>query len=86
MSYAKNLKVTAPAKVVAIRILGILALSLAGAGLAQANQHLTREQVQAELIEAQRNGDIIEPWTQKKLNELYPSEYATKPADQAKNQ
>jgi hypothetical protein len=85
MSYAKNLKVTAPAKVAAIRILGILALSLAGAGLAQANQHPTREQVQAELIEAQRTGDIVEPWTQLKLNELFPSEYPAKPAE-AKNQ
>jgi hypothetical protein len=84
MSYAPNVKTSAPAKIAAIRILGILALSLAGAGLAQANQHLTREQVQAEMIQAQRTGDIVEPWTQKKLNELYPSEYPTKAVTEEK--
>jgi hypothetical protein len=83
MSYASNLKINAPAKVAAIRILGIVALSLAGAGLAQASQHVTREQVQAELIEAERTGDIVEPWTQMKLNELFPSEYQAKPSAQA---
>jgi UDP-glucose 6-dehydrogenase len=37
---------------------------------------MTREQVRAELIEAQRTGDIVVPWTgNKKLNELYPNQY-----------
>jgi hypothetical protein len=85
MSYASSLNTNVSTKVAAIRVLGILALSLAGAGLAQANQHVTREQVQAETAEAVRTGDIVEPWTQMKLNELYPSQYPAKPVE-AKNQ
>jgi hypothetical protein len=86
VSFASNLKTTAPAMVAASRILGVLALSLAGAGLAQADQHLTRAQVKAQVAEAERTGDMVEPWTKMKLNELYPSEYPTKPTVQAKDQ
>jgi hypothetical protein len=39
-------------------------------------QAKTREQVKAELAEAQRTGDIIaDGESGKKLNELYPSRY-----------
>lgn len=43
----------------------------------------TRAQVQAELLEAQRTGDILAPGdTGKRLNELYPGRYPAKPAAQ----
>ena len=38
----------------------------------------SRAQVQAELRDAQRTGDIMDSETGKKLNELNPSRYATK--------
>lgn len=39
----------------------------------------TREQVRAELLEAQRTGDIISAGeTSQKLNELYPNRYPKK--------
>ena len=41
-------------------------------------QGITRAQVQAELIEAQRTGNILDGHTGKMLNELYPSLYPTK--------
>jgi hypothetical protein len=57
------------------RTLGILALLFASAALARADEGVSRTQVQAQLVEAQRNGDIVDPWTKRKLNELYPSDY-----------
>jgi hypothetical protein len=46
-------------------------------------QGKTRAQVLAELVEAQRTGDIVaDSETGKKLNELYPSQYPAKPAVQ----
>ena len=44
----------------------------------------TRAQVQAEYQEAVRTGDIVEPITGQKLNELYPAAYPAKPAAVAK--
>ena len=81
MSYQNYFRITAPAKSVASRIFGVLAISLASAGIAHAASGMTREQVQAQLIAAERSGDIVEPWTQEKLNELYPWEYRRKAAD-----
>lgn len=37
---------------------------------------LTREQVKAETAEAIRTGDIVDPETQLKLNQLFPGAYA----------
>jgi hypothetical protein len=78
MSYENDFQITAPAKAMASRIFGVLAISLASAGIAHAAPGMTREQVQEQLIAAERTGDIVEPWTQEKLNELYPSEYRGK--------
>jgi hypothetical protein len=86
MSFAINRKTTAPAKAAAIRLLGILAVSLASAGIAHAAPGLTRAQVQAQLVAAERTGDIVEPWTQLKLNDLYASDYPAKAAASASNQ
>jgi hypothetical protein len=83
MSYENDFQITAPAKAVASQIFGVLAISLASAGIAHAAQGMTREQVQAQLIAAERTGNIVEPWTQEKLNELYPSEYQGKVANTA---
>jgi hypothetical protein len=54
-----------------------LTLSTLAAGYASAaDAPKTREQVRAELIEAQRTGDILAQGNSgKKLNELYPSRY-----------
>ena len=41
----------------------------------QAAQAVTRDQVLAELKEAQRNGDLLDGKTGKRLNELYPNRY-----------
>lgn len=59
-----------------------LTLSTLAAGYANAaDVGKTREQVRAELIEAQRTGDIVAPGESgKKLNELYPSRYPAKVA------
>jgi len=83
MSHESNCQIITPAKAIS-RILGVLAISLASAGIAHAAQGMTREQVQAQLIAAERTGDIVEPWTQEKLNELNPSEYPGKAADTAR--
>jgi hypothetical protein len=42
----------------------------------------TKQQVLAELIEAQRTGDITDGRTGKKLNELFPGSYPAKPVTQ----
>jgi uridine phosphorylase len=66
------------------QLLSSIALSLAAlsAGTAFAAQPaaLTREQVTAELVEAQRTGDIVvvQGSTMKKLNEFYPGNYPAK--------
>ena len=56
----------------------------AGSALAQEQDMSapkTRAQVQAELLEAQRTGDILAYGnSSKKLNELYPGRYPAKPA------
>ncbi len=54
--------------------LAALALSITVSGLAHADG-LTRAQVKAELAEAQRTGDITDPATGMKLNQLFPSAY-----------
>ena len=55
--------------------LTVSAAAIAFAGAAHADNTLTREQVKAELREAQRNGDIIDIETGKKPNEVNPSAY-----------
>lgn len=57
-----------------------LTLSTLAAGYASAaDAPKTRAQVHAELIEAQRTGDIVAHGNSgKKLNELYPSQYPVK--------
>ncbi len=52
-----------------------LTLSLALSSVAQADTGLTREQVKAELVRAQRNGDLIDYETGLKQNQLFPSAY-----------
>jgi hypothetical protein len=58
----------------------VLAALAAGNTLAaDATGAKTRDQVRAELAEAQRTGDILAPGDSgKKLNELYPSRYPAK--------
>jgi hypothetical protein len=60
-------------------IAGGLVILAAGTASAQdaGSQQKTRSQVQAELVQAQQTGDISEPWTGKKLNELYPARYTS---------
>jgi hypothetical protein len=62
-----------------------LTLSTLAAGYASAaDAPKTREQVRAELIEAQRTGDILAQGNSgKKLNELYPSRYPATAVAQA---
>jgi transcriptional regulator of acetoin/glycerol metabolism len=90
MSYETKRQIAAPVRAATSRILGVLAISLASAGIAHADPGMTREQVQAQLIAAERTGDIVEPWTQTKLNELYASEYQGKAtaasSDSSRNQ
>jgi Domain of unknown function (DUF4148) len=49
-------------------------------GSAFADGGLTREEVRAQLLEAQRNGDVRDPIHGLKHNEIYPWLYAPKPA------
>jgi hypothetical protein len=56
-----------------------LALTAFNAVWAQNSEPKTREQVRAELLEAQRNGDIMaDGETGKKLNEVFPNAYPAK--------
>ncbi|RZL10664.1 MAG: DUF4148 domain-containing protein [Rubrivivax sp.] len=55
--------------------LAALTLSLALGSAAHADTGLTREQVKAELAQAQRNGDLIDYETGLKQNQLFPSAY-----------
>lgn len=66
-----------------------IALSLvtlaASHAMAMSSAPLTREQVRAELEQAQRSGDIVAYGDRGlKLNELHPEKYPTKPASQGK--
>lgn len=68
-------------KTLRIASVSALALTLSLSSLmAQADTGLTREQVKAELAEAQRTGDIREVLTGKKLNEIFPSAFPKSPA------
>lgn len=58
-----------------IASLAALTLSLALSSVAHADAGLTREQVKAELAQAQRNGDLIDYETGLKQNQLFPSAY-----------
>lgn len=65
--------------------LALAALVAGNAFAADAAAPKTREQVRAELIEAQRTGDIVaDSESGKKLNELYPSRYPAQAATQGK--
>ena len=67
-----------------------IALVLATLGTSQAfaadtpATSLTRDQVLAELVQAQRTGDVIDSHSGKKLNELFPASYPAKAAASAK--
>ena len=53
--------------------------------MAMSSEPLTREQVRAELVQAQLSGDIVAAGERSiKLNELNPEKYPTKPASQGK--
>ena len=58
-----------------IASLAALTLLLALSSVAHADTGLTREQVKAELVQAQRNGDLIDYETGLKQNQLFPSAY-----------
>ena len=63
--------------------LALAALAADNALAAEASGPKTRAQVLTELAQAQRSGDIVAYGESgKKLNELYPSQYPTKPAAQ----
>ena len=70
--------------------LALAALSAGTAFAAQPAGALTRDQVIAELVEAQRTGDIVvvQGSTMKKLNEFYPASYPAKatPAGKTRDQ
>ena len=55
--------------------LTVSAAAIAFSGAAHADTGLTREQVKAELRDAQRNGDLIDYETGKKPNEVNPSAF-----------
>ena len=70
-----------------ILILCAMALAAAPAltGAANPSEPQTREQVRAELSEAIRTGEMLERGGRsRKLNEVYPGRYPTKPAAQKK--
>lgn len=65
--------------------LALAALAAGNAFAADAAGPKTRDQVRAELAEAQRTGDIVAQGNSgKKLNELYPSQYPAKAVVQGK--
>ena len=61
-------------------VITLAVAALAAGNALAANQAVgkTRAQVQAELLEAQRTGDIVDAGTGQKLNELYPNRYPAK--------
>lgn len=65
---------------------GIVAAALIGVlpSVQAADAGKSRAQVKAEYDEAVRTGDIVEPITTQKLNELYPAAYPAKPTAVAK--
>jgi hypothetical protein len=60
-----------------LSISGLLATLI---GSAAADDDLTREQVRARLLQAQRNGDMQDPVQGLRLNQLYPWLYPARPA------
>jgi hypothetical protein len=65
--------------------LSLAALVAGNAFAADASAPKTREQVRAELLEAQRTGDILAQGNSGKLlNELYPNQYPAKAVVQGK--
>lgn len=65
--------------------LALAALAAGNALAANAAAPKTRDQVRAELLEAQRTGDIVaDGESGKNLNELYPSQYPAKAVVQGK--
>ena len=64
--------------------LAVAALAAGNALAADPAAAKTRAQVQAELQEAQRTGDIVEGETSQKLNQLYPNRYPAKAVAQGK--
>ena len=76
-------------KTLSILSLAIAALAAGNALAADAAAGKTREQVRAELAEAQRTGDIVvsgnnSEFKGKKLNEVYAGQYPAKPVVQGK--
>ncbi len=62
-----------------------IATFAAGHALAADPVGKTRAQVEAELLDAQRSGDIIQGESSQKLNELFPGRYAAKPVVQSRS-
>ena len=57
----------------------VASLAASATVFAQSNSRITREQVRAELREAQRTGNIVAGGESgQKLNELYPNRYPAK--------
>ncbi|MBI3531157.1 MAG: DUF4148 domain-containing protein [Burkholderiales bacterium] len=65
-------------------MLAVAALAAGNALAADPAAAKTRAQVQAELQEAQRTGDIVDAGTGQKLNQLQPSHYPAKAAAQGR--
>lgn len=59
-------------------VLALLTAAVTFSGAAHADTGLTRDQVKAELAQAQRNGDLIDYETGQKLNQLFPSAYTAR--------
>ncbi len=67
-------------KYTAVITLALAALAAGNALAADPAAAKTRAEVQAELLEAQRSGDLVDLGTGQKLNELYPNRYPAKVA------
>ena len=59
----------------------VIGLAAAGAGIAHADEGLTRDQVKAGLADAQRNGDIVWGNQGLTLREQFPQQYGVHSAD-----
>ncbi len=62
----------------------LLTAAMALSSAAQADTGLTREQVKAELAQAQRTGDLVDYETGLKQNQLFPGAYPATTAQAAK--
>ena len=72
-------------KTLSVLSLALAALVAGNAFAADASAPKTRDQVRAELLEAQRTGNILAQGNSGKLlNELYPSQYPAKAVTQGK--